>query len=57
MPKTHPPYPPEYRERVIELVRKGRSPEALAKEFEPSAQCVRNWVRQADRDARRDLTA
>ena len=55
MPKTHRPYPPEYRERLIELVRSGRSPESLAKEFEPSAQCIRNWLRQADRDAgRRD---
>jgi transposase len=53
MPKSHQPYPPEYRERIIELVRTGRSPESLAKEFEPSAQCIRNWVRQADRDAGR----
>ncbi len=53
MPKTHPPYPPEYRERIIDLVRAGRSPESLAREFDPSAQCIRNWVRQADRDAGR----
>jgi transposase len=53
MPKSHQPYPLEYRERIIELVRSGRSPESLAKEFEPSAQCIRNWVRQADRDAGR----
>jgi transposase len=53
MPKSHRPYPPEYRERMIELVRGGRSPESLAKEFEPSAQCIRNWVRQADRDGGR----
>jgi transposase len=53
MPKTHPPYPLEYRERIIDLVRAGRSPEALAREFEPSAQCIRNWVHQADRDAGR----
>ena len=53
MPKSHRPYPPEYRERIIELVRSGRSPESLAREFEPSAQCIRNWVRQADRDAGR----
>jgi transposase len=53
MPKTHPPYPLEYRERIIDLVRAGRSPESLAREFEPSAQCIRNWVHQADRDAGR----
>ena len=29
---------------MIELVRAGRSPEELAKEFEPSAQAIRNWV-------------
>ena len=34
-------------------MRKGRTPEELAKQFEPSAQAIRNWVRQADRDAGR----
>ena len=53
MPRTHPPYPLEFRERMIELVQSGRSPESLAREFEPSAQCIRNWVRQAERDAGR----
>jgi transposase len=53
MPKSHRPYPTEYRERIIELARAGRSPESLAREFEPSGQCIRNWVRQADRDAGR----
>ena len=28
----------------------GQIAEELAKEFEPSAQAIRNWVRQADRD-------
>ena len=45
-----PPYPDEFRRRLIELVRAGESPEALAKRFEPSAQTIRNWVRQADLD-------
>jgi len=31
-------------------VRAGRDPEELAREFEPSAQSIRNWVAQADRD-------
>jgi len=35
---------------MVELVRAGRTPEELSKEFEPSAQAIRNWVRQADRD-------
>jgi len=52
MPKRHRgPYPPEYRRRIIELVRAGRTPESLSKEFEPSAPAIRNCVRQADRDA------
>lgn len=55
MPKTRRPYPLEFRHRMMELVRAGRSPESLAREFEPSAQCIRNWSRQADRDdGRRD---
>ena len=49
MPRSHPPYPPEYRQQIIELVRAGRTPEDLAREFEPSAQCIRDWVKAADR--------
>jgi transposase len=49
------PYTPEFRRQMIELVRSGRSPESLSKEFEPTAQAIRNWVAQAERDAgRRD---
>jgi transposase len=29
---------------MIELVRAGHSPDELAKEFEPTAQSIRNWV-------------
>jgi len=50
MPKSHPPYPPEFRRRMVELVRSGRTPEELSREFEPSAQSISNWVRQAERD-------
>src|SRR5438128_3640730 len=53
MPKSHRPYPAEFRQRIIELVRKGRTPEELGRQFESSAQAIRNWVRQADRDAGR----
>ena len=52
MPQRHTlAYPAEFRERLVELVRSGRSPEELAREFEPSAQTIRNWVAQADREA------
>ena len=55
MPGSHAPYPEEFRRRMVELVRSGRNPEELAKEFEPSAQSIRNWVCQADLDeGRRD---
>ncbi len=50
MSKTRAPYPPEFRQQMVELVRAGRSPEELVREFEPSAQAIRNWVSQADRD-------
>lgn len=50
MPKARPPYPPEYRKQIIELVRSGRTPEELAREFEPSPQCIRNWVKEAERE-------
>ena len=51
MPRSRPPYPPEFRQQMIELVRNGRTPWELAQEFEPSAQTIMNWVAQADRDA------
>jgi transposase len=35
---------------MIELVRAGRDPTDLAREFEPSSQAIRNWVAQADRE-------
>ena len=50
MAERCPPYAPEYRRQMVELVRAGRTPGELAREFECSAQAVRNWVRQADRD-------
>ncbi len=49
MSKTRPPYAPEFRRQMVELVRAGRDPTDLALEFEPSAQAIRNWVAQADR--------
>jgi transposase len=51
MPKSHRPYSPEFRQRIVELVRKGRTPEEVARQFEPSAQAIRNWVKQAALDA------
>jgi transposase len=40
---------------MVELCRSGRSADSLAREFEPSAQTIRAWVKQADIDeGRRD---
>src|SRR5262245_2226155 len=50
MPKSRPPYDPEFRRRVIELARNGRTIESLSKEFGPTSTSIRNWVRQADLD-------
>jgi transposase len=47
MPKTRRPYSSEFRQQMVELVRAGRNPEELSREFEPSAESIRNWVRQS----------
>jgi transposase len=50
MPRTRSAYPPEYRRQMVELVRAGRGPDELAKEFEPSGHSIREWVHRADQD-------
>lgn len=56
MPKTRPPYAPEFRRQMVDLVRAGRDPADLAREFEPSAQAIRNWVAQAGgQEGRREV--
>ena len=51
MPRTRQPYPPEFRQQMIELVKAGRTPEELSREFEPTAQTIHNWLNQSDRDS------
>ena len=46
----HKPYPEEFKRKMIALVREGRTPDELSRQFEPSAQAIRNWVAQAERD-------
>ena len=46
MPKSRPPYPAAFRQQMVELVRSGRTPGELAREFEPSAEAIRNWSRR-----------
>ena len=47
MSTSHRPYSPEFRHRTVKPIRKRRTPEVLGRHFEPSAQCIRNWMRRA----------
>ena len=54
-PRAAPPHPAEFRRQMVELVRAGRDPNDLAREFEPSEQAICNWVAETDRsEGRRD---
>ena len=53
MPRTRPPYPPEFRRQAVELVRSGTSIKQAAGDLGVSEQTLRNWVRQGDVDAGR----
>lgn len=51
MSKPHtpkPPYPAQFREQMIDLVRAGRKPGELAREFGCHVTSILNWVRQAN---------
>lgn len=49
--RKHPrSYPPDFRQKVVDLARTGRSPEDLAVEFGLARQTVRNWIKQSDLD-------
>ncbi len=41
-------YPQEYRDRLVELAKSGRSVSSLAEEFEPTEQTIRNWIDRAN---------
>ena len=47
MSKVRPRYPAEFRQQMVELVRAGRSPAELSREFGVTAQSITNWVGQA----------
>ena len=51
MGRRHKEYPEEFRRQIVELNRAGRSALSLAKEFEPTEQTIRNWIKQAQIDA------
>jgi transposase len=46
------PYPQEFRDGAVRLVRDGRSVPEVARELGVSPQSVRNWVKQAQLDRR-----
>ena|SRR5687767_1867903 len=51
MPKPKPPYPHEFRARIVELARSGeRTIRSIVQEFGITDTTVRNWLRQADLD-------
>ena len=43
-------YSAELQQELVRLARTGRSAEELGREFEPSAQAIRNWVKRAELD-------
>src|SRR3954468_9571039 len=53
VPRTRPPYPPEFRRQAIEVVRSGTPLKQVASELGVSEQTLRNWRRQQDVDAGR----
>ncbi|MGE3916464.1 MAG: hypothetical protein AB7F78_12285 [Hyphomicrobiaceae bacterium] len=50
--RKQPAYPPGLRQQLINLGRAGRTPEDLAREFEPSAQAIRAGVAHGRRRSR-----
>ena len=46
-------YPPDFRQKILELIRSGRSGNAVAKQFGVSRQTITNWLKQDDADSGR----
>src|SRR5665213_2160499 len=46
-------YPPDFRQKILELIRSGRSGNAVAKQFNVSRQTISNWLKQDDVDGGR----
>lgn len=54
MPRSHPPYPPEFRAEAVRLAKSsGETIAQIAKDLGVSDQTLRNWVAQDDVDAGR----
>lgn len=54
MPRTRPPYPPEFKSEAVRLAKtSGETIARIAKDLGISDQTLRNWVAQDDTDAGR----
>ena len=42
-------YTKEFKKQIVALVAQGRTPEQLSREYEPTPQSIRNWVREAQK--------
>ena len=52
MPRTRPPYPPEFRQEAVRLVQSsGKAQAAIARELGVAGETLRSWVKQAEIDA------
>ena len=56
MPRTRPPYPPEFRVEAVRLIRSSGKPlSKISRDLGVSEQSLRVWIKQADLDeGRRD---
>ena len=51
MPPTRPPYPPQFKEEAIRLMRSSEKPLAqISRELDVSEQTLRNWRKQEEID-------
>lgn len=51
MPPTRPPYPPEFKEEAVRLMRSSGKPLAqISRELDVSEQTLRNWRKQQEID-------
>ena len=46
-------YTPEFKQQMVELVRAGRAPKQLGREFGCSYWAIQSWIKRGDRDAGR----
>ena len=53
MPKTHKPYPAEFRADAVRLVRAGTPLSRVARDLDVSSKSLRHWVKQTDLDSGR----